>query len=153
MRTLLKKTTLLFCFIYNGLQAQDYQFKDYNFNDDKIEIPKEYENESEVILRKDIKVEFINQKNSAIQFFLLHEKIWINSDDAIERNNRVYIPFRTDEKLVTNKLRVILKNGKIIELNKKDIKEEIDEEKGLKYNYYAINGLEKGAIIEKLFIN
>lgn len=152
MTKLLKKITFLFCFIYAGIQAQEYQFKDYNFNDDKIEIPQQFENESEVILQKDIKVEFVAQKNSAVQYYLLHEKVWINSDDAIERNNRVYIPFRTDEKLVANKLRVILKNGKTIELNKKDIKEEIDEEKGLKYNYYAINGLEKGAIIEKLFI-
>lgn len=152
MRTPLKKIILLAYFICHGILAQDYEFKNYLFNDDKIEIPTQYENESEVILQKDIKVEFIAIKNSAYQYYLIHEKIWINSDDAIERNNRVYIPFRTDEKLVTNKLRVILKNGKIIELNNKDIKEEIDEEKGLKYNYYAINGLEKGAIIEKVFI-
>ena len=42
---------------------------------------------------------------------------------------------------------VILKNGKIITLDKKDIKEEVDEERGVKYNYFAINGLEKGAVI------
>ncbi|WP_333696714.1 DUF3857 domain-containing protein [Flavobacterium sp.] len=132
--------------------AQDLKFKNFDFSNETIEIPKIFENENEVILQKDIKIEFIATKNSASQYFLLHEKVWINSDDAIERNNRVYIPFRTDEKVITNKLRVILKNGKIIELNNKDIKEEVDEERGIKYNYYAVNGLEKGAIIEKLFL-
>ena len=36
--------------------------------------------------------------------------------------------------------------------NGKGIKEEVDEERGVKYNYFAINGLEKGAVIEKIFV-
>lgn len=149
----MKKAILLLLVLSNLTSfGQEFQFKDFTFTDNKVDIPKEFENENEVILEKDVKIEFVSHKGSAVQFFLLHEKTWINSDDAIERNNRVYIPFRTDEKLITNKVRVLLKNGKIIEFNNKDIKEEVDEERGLKYNYYAINGLEKGAIIEKLFI-
>lgn len=153
MKIIHKHTLVLFISLMTvALKAQEFEFKNFNFTNEKIEIPKEFENENEVILEKNIKIEFLSQQGSALQFFLLHEKTWINSDDAIERNNRVYIPFRTDEKLITNKVRVILKNGNIIELDNKDVKEEIDEEKGLKYNYYAINGLEKGAVIEKLFI-
>lgn len=153
MKINFKHTLIIFInLVTTTINAQEFEFKNFNFTDEKVEIPKEFENENEVILEKDIKIEFLSHKGSAAQFFLLHEKTWINSDDAIERNNRVYIPFRIDEKLITNKVRVILKNGKIIELNSKDVKEEIDEERGLKYNYYAINGLEKGAIIEKLFI-
>lgn len=149
----MKKAFLLLLVLSNLTSfGQEFQFKDFTFTDNKVDIPKEFENENEVILEKDVKIEFVSHKGSAVQFFLLHEKTWINSDDAIERNNRVYIPFRTDEKLITNKVRVILKNGKIIEFNNKDIKEEVDEERGIKFNYYAINGLEKGAIIEKLFI-
>jgi len=82
----------------------------------------------------------------------MHEKIFINSDDAIERNNKIYIPFSLNESVLLNKARVILKNGNVIYLDKKDIKEEEDQEKGLKYNYFAANGLEKGAIIEKLYV-
>lgn len=87
-----------------------------------------------------------------VQYYLFHEKVYINSDNAIERNNRVYIPSRVDESLVKNKVRIIKKNGEILSFDAKDIKEEIDEERGVKYNYYAINGLEKGAILEKIFI-
>lgn len=132
--------------------TQSVEFKNYDFGDIKTEIPSQYQNEKEVILERNIKIELISEGNTSVQYFLTHEKILINSDDAIQRNNRVYIPFRIDESLLTNKVRVILKNGDVINLRKQDIKEEIDEERGVKYNYYAVNGLEKGAILEKIFI-
>jgi hypothetical protein len=134
--------------------AQDFEFKNYNWNenDTKIEIPENYKNEKEVILDRTIKIELVVVGKSAKQYRLLHEKTYINSDDAIERNNKIYLPFSKDEVVLTNKARVILKDGKIISLDKKDIKEEVDEEKGVKYNYFAVNGLEKGAVIETIFI-
>lgn len=134
------------------LTAQQCEFLNYIFNDEKVEIPLAYINESEVVLDRNIKVELLSKKEGAIQYYLFHEKIWINSDEAVERNNKVYLPFRIDEKVVKNKLRVIQKNGNIIELKSNEIKEEVDEEKGIKYNYFAVTGLEKGSIIEKIFI-
>lgn len=134
--------------------AQDFEFKNYNWNenDTKIEIPENYKNEKEVILDRTIKIELVVVGKSAKQYRLLHEKTYINSDDAIERNNKIYLPFSNDEVVLTNKARVILKDGKIISLDKKDIKEEVDEEKGVKYNYFAVNGLDKGAVIETIFV-
>jgi hypothetical protein len=129
-----------------------YEFKDYTFSDEKIDIPESYASENEIVLVRNIKTELVSKDNTVLQFYLLHEKVLINSANAIERNNKVYVPFRTEEKLLVNKLRVIQKNGKIIELNKSDIKEETNQETGVKYQYYAVTGLEKGAIIEKLFI-
>ncbi|PXY42755.1 hypothetical protein DMB65_01665 [Flavobacterium cheongpyeongense] len=134
--------------------AQDYSFKTYDWSekDTKIDVPKKYEDEKEFFLNRTIKIEIVVDKNTATQYRLIHEKKYINSDDAIERNNKVYIPFGNQENILITKVRVILKNGKTIILDKKDIKEEIDEEKGMKYNYFALNGLEKGAIIEKLYV-
>ncbi len=136
------------------LFAQDYSFKDYDWNEKetKVIIPEQYINQNEVILDKNIKVEVTVTGKTAVQYRLLHEKIYINSDDAIERNNKIYIPFSLDESVLLNKARVLLKNGKVITLKKEDIKEDIDQEKGLKYNYFAINGLEKGAVIEKIYV-
>ncbi|OOV18978.1 DUF3857 domain-containing protein [Flavobacterium sp. LM4] len=134
--------------------AQDYSFKTYDWNekDTKIDVPKKYADEKEIFLNRTLKIEIIVDKNTATQYRLIHEKKYINSDDAIERNNKVYIPFGNQENILTTKVRVILKNGKVINLDKKDIKEEVDEEKGMKYNYFALNGLEKGAVIEKLYV-
>ena len=150
MKNLLTLITLL-CGI--GMFAQGYTFKDYNWEKTPVVIiPEKYKNENEVVLDRNTKVEIAVDGNVVKQYYLLHERILINSDDAIERNNKIYIPFNLNESVLTNKVRVILKNGKIITLDKKDVKEEIDEEQGLKYNYFAVNGLEKGAVIEKLFV-
>jgi len=134
--------------------AQDYSFKTYDWNekDNKIEVPKKYEDEKEIFLNRTVKIEIVVDKNTATQYRLIHDKKYINSDDAIERNNKIYIPFGGQENILITKVRVILKNGKVITLDKKDIKEEVDEEKGMKYNYFALNGLEKGAVIEKLYV-
>lgn len=141
---LLLSTTVIF--------AQEYSFKNYDWSekDIKVDVPKKYETEKEVILNRTLKIEIVVDKNMATQYRLIHEKKFINSDDAIERNNKIYIPFGDEENVLLTKVRVILKNGKVITLDKKDIKEEIDQEKGMKYKYFAINGLEKGSLISTL---
>lgn len=141
-----------FLIISSAVYAQNFEFKNYNFDDSNLEVPASLINENEVILQRTIKKEVTVDEKSVRQFSLMHEKILINSDKSIERNNKVYLPFRMDESVLTNKLRVILKNGKKTELSNADIKEEVNNETGVKYNYFAVNGLEKGAIIEKIFI-
>lgn len=151
----MKKFSATLFFLLTGIlytHGQDSQLMDFEFSDEKIEIPEIYKNENEVFLQKDIKIDILTEENSAVQYFLIHEKKWINSDEAIERNNKVYVPFRSDESLLLNKVRVINENGKTIELNPRDIMEEMDEEQGIKYNYYAINGLTRGSVIEKIFL-
>ena len=151
------KTALLFfvaCSCYSYAQSQDFSFKNYNWDEKqtKVEIPAKYKDEKEAILERNIKIEFVSGKNSALQYYLSHEKTYINSDDAVERNNKIYIPYASNENVITTKARVILKSGKVIELKKGDIKEETDEERGIKFKYFAVNGLEKGAVIETIFI-
>src|SRR5690606_36470114 len=151
----MKKFSPTLFFLLTGIlytHGQDSQLMDFEYSDEKIEIPDIYKNENEVFLQKDIKIDILTEENSAVQYFLIHEKKWINSDEAIERNNKVYVPFRSDESLLLNKVRVINENGKTIELNPRDIMEEMDEEQGIKYNYYAINGLTRGSVIEKIFL-
>lgn len=151
----LKIKTAISFFVLCGFygHAQDFSFKKYDWEDKATaEIPAKYKNEKEVILERNTKIEFVSEKGKATQYYLIHEKKYINSDDAVERNNRIYIPFGSDESVLVTKARVILKNGKVIELKKGDIKEETDEERGVKYQYFAVNGLEKGAVIEKIFV-
>ena len=146
--------TLLILLCTTLLFAQDYSFKNYDWNEKetKVDIPEQYKNEKEVILQRNTKIEIVVSDKTAKQYHLLHEKIYINSDDAIERNNKIYIPFSLNESVLVNKARVILKNGTVIHLDKKNIKEDVDQEKGIKYNYFAVNGLEKGAVIEKIYV-
>ncbi|HEY6144114.1 MAG TPA: DUF3857 domain-containing protein [Flavobacterium sp.] len=146
--------TLVILLSSSVIFAQEYSFKNYDWNEKetKVEIPEQYKNEKEVILELNTKIEIAVSGKTANQYHLLHQKTYINSDDAIERNNKIYIPFSLDESVLLNKARVILKNGTVINLDKKDIKEDVDQEKGMRFNYFAVNGLEKGAIIEKLYV-
>ncbi|WP_298117046.1 DUF3857 domain-containing protein [Flavobacterium sp.] len=151
-----KNLLIIIAFFLNALflNAQESILKKYNWDEKNtsINIPDIYKSENEVILDKTVKIELINENKVAKQYFLLHQKVYVNSDDAVNKYNKIYIPFSEDEKLLVTKARVILSNGKIINLNTKDIKEEIDEEKEMKYNYFAVTGLEKGAVLEEIFL-
>lgn len=147
-----KNLLLLMIFLPLNTHAQE-AFKNYTWADKPdVTVPEKYKNEEEVVLDRMVKIEIAVEGSEAAQYYLYSEKTYINSNDAVERNNRVYIPFGENEKVIANKLRVIQKSGKIITLSEGDIKEEIDEEKNMKYHYYAVNGLEKGAVIERYFI-
>jgi hypothetical protein len=142
--------------ISSNISAQESILKNYNWDEKEtsVAIPEKYKNENQVFLYRAIKVELISQNKAALQYYLLHDKLYVNSDDAIERNNKVYVSINDNENenVITMKLRVILKNGKTIVLDKNDIKEEVDQEKGIRYHYFAVNGLEKGAVIEKVIV-
>jgi len=132
--------------------AQEHVFGDYDFDDSAIEVPEKYKEKDEVRLFLNRKIDISVDENRVVQFYLHHEKILLNSDEAIEKNNRIYIQAGQVDKFLFNKNRVILPDGKIIELDSDDVHEEVDPESGYKYEYYAVKGLEKGAVLEKLYL-
>ncbi len=138
--------------VLSTVYSQDITFIDHGFSDENIEVPEEFTEKDEIILLQDRKVEIVGTDQGVEEYVLIHEKILVNSDEAIEKNNRIYISFQENERIVVNKNRVILPNSKIISLSDEDIHEETDTETGRSYAYYAIKGLEKGAIIEKLYL-
>jgi hypothetical protein len=147
------KIVVLFL-ISTPLFSQESILKDYDWEKKmlKYETINKYEKENEVVLNKTIKIEYFPLKEGLTQYFLSHQVIYVNSDDAVNNYNKIYLPSNNDEKLVKCKVRVRLKNGKEFEVNTNDTKEEIDEEKDVKYTYFAVNGLEKGAILEQFFL-
>jgi hypothetical protein len=147
-------TAVVTLFLSVSINAQEYSFKDYHWDDKNTEIvvPFQYKDEKEVVLFRITKIELSSKGNGAAQYYMVHERTYINSNDAVERNNKIYIPFKMNESVIETKVRVIQQNGKVTLFDKKDIKEEVDEEKQIKYNYFAITGLEKGSIIEKIFM-
>ncbi len=150
----MKKTLLFIGALMCGtfLFSQYTPFEDVSFSDETIEIPEEFNDSDEIILFQNRKVEIVSGSEGVEEYVMVHEKTLVNSDDAIEKNNRLYISFRSNERIVLNKNRVILPDGTVIELNDDDIHEETDTETGRSYAYYAVKGIEKGAMIEKLYV-
>lgn len=132
--------------------AQNVEFLKYDFDNAKIQIPEKFKNEEEIVLVRNYKHEYVFDANESLEYYLFHEKKLLNSEVSLERNNRIYIPYTEKENLIKNELRVILPSGKVIKLRKEDIKSELNEQSGVTNEYFAINGLEKGAVIERFFI-
>lgn len=132
--------------------AQKAPFMDHYFSDEEIEIPAEFKDKNEVLLFVNRKIAYVSTERTVEEYMLVHEKTLVNSDEAIEKNNRIYISYNESEKILKNANRVILPDGEIIILDKEDILEETDTETGRSYEYYAVKGLVKGAIIETIYV-
>ena len=135
--------------------AQNIQYKNYNWEKEpKIhELDSLGSLESEYLLKDFRAIEFSFDENDIFSEYLLrHKIIRVNSDDAIEYNNKVYIPLGTVSELITQKVRVINKSGTVKELDESNIKEAKDEESNSTYKYFAIEGLEKGSEIEYFYL-
>jgi hypothetical protein len=108
--------------------------------------------ESLIALKEKIVTEFFFEGESLVEYFLEHKVLWLNSDDAIEDYNKVYLPFSSDAELQINKARVINPKGKIIDLDTSKILTAQDEETGRTYKYFAFEGITKGSFIEYIYV-
>ncbi len=125
---------------------KDFEFEanvDFNMTDAK-------KAEKESILQKTYAVEYQVSSSAEEQYTFIHTATWVNSDDAIQGNNKIYLAAKESSEYFFQKARVIKPSGDIVVLKDSDIKEGVygegDEQR--KYFYYALEGLEKGSIIE-----
>ncbi len=106
-----------------------------------------------VSLKDKVVVEFYYEADGNLsEYFLIHQILWLNSDEQIEKNNKIYIPYFATTVPVMNKGRVINKDGNVINLTESDILTAQDDETKKTYKYYTFKGIEKGSIIEYLYI-
>lgn len=90
------------------------------------------------------------QESDVAVYQTIHRHVRINSDDAIQSFNKVYIPMRSVLDLVSVKARTISPKGEVKELDKSAIKEQTDED-GSVYRIFALEGIEKGSEIEYIY--
>ena len=114
-------------------------------------LDEKYSKESAVVLFDKRKIEYVDvSKNEIAEYYTLHKVVHINDDRGIEYFNKVYLNIAENGDIVEIKGRTILPGGKIIELDKKNIKD-IKEEDGNTYKIFAMDGLEKGCEVEYYF--
>jgi len=148
---LLSTVLLISCFfISNQGHAQKYTSFDFNENPTTKVADSILKQEDILNLNKFISVEYFYNEESqqTEQYTFSHNLIWINSDKAIKNNNKIYLSSGENSSYLYQKARVIKPNGQIVELKESDIKEGYYEENETTYQYYAIEGLEKGSFIE-----
>lgn len=109
-------------------------------------------NKSMMALKEKHVTEFAFSKDAFTEHYLEHIVLWLNSNDKIEDYNKIYLPYSTNSELLKSKARVITKSGKVINLDDSKILTAQDEETGKNYKYFAFEGIEKGSIIEYLYV-
>lgn len=151
-------TLIALAFLTQTLWAQNSYLLNYDWKD-KPEYPELSEADLELnelyISHKIVTEIFYLSDNSAIEYYMEHIIKRVNSETAIDNNNKVYLPgtqASPEEYTVVEQARVIKPNGDIIELEEDEILEEINEEEGVKYRYFALNNVQEGDQIEYMYI-
>ena len=146
------KNFILILFITFNSIAQTVPFyESYNW-----EITPSYqieESDNDMVAIKDkVVTEFIFEDQNLIEYYLEHKVLWLNSDDRIEEYTKVYLPIANDASQVVINVRIIKKTGEIIVLDKSRILRSEDDETGRDFNYFSIDDVEKGSIIEYYYV-
>ncbi len=144
----------VFLLLYISSQAQFSLSYQLEANPDFAKYCKGYDlkttDELEVI--DDRVVEFAYDKEGNLfEYFYIHGVRYVNSDDAIDRNNKIYVSFARAFELVSYDARVISAAGTIQTLGKDALKEGTREDE-TKVQYFAISGAEKGSFIEYYYL-
>jgi len=100
-----------------------------------------------VILQKK-RFEYADEKGGEVaEYYTQHDIIHVNDEKGIASYNRIYLGATNSIEIVDVKARTILPGGKIIEVDKANIKD-IKEQDGNEYKIFAMEGLEKGCEVE-----
>lgn len=139
-------TVFLITFSFNAFAQEDY---DWQEDPQLLEVPAEHKDAPQVSLKH--KMETVFKFNPDLEeYYIEHSIKHVNSDEAIEENNKVYLPIAASADVIKQKARVITPDGKVIEMKEDDIKEAEVEKVTLRY--FALRGLEKGSQVETFFI-
>lgn len=142
---------LMFSAIVLNSQTNPF-YKSYDWDKTPVYSLDKNNEEGLVALKEKVVSEFYFEDQSLIEYFLEHKVLWLNSDDAIEEFNKIYLPFSSTSELQVNKARVITKEGEILDLDESKILTAQDEESGRTYKYFAFEGITKGSFIEYLYV-
>lgn len=149
---LLKTGVFIFLLSTLSLQSQEF-YKSYDWEAEPLYDTAEIKDESLVSTKEKISTEFyFTPDGEFVEYYLEHKVFFLNSDDAIEEYNKVYLPYDSDANLLVNKARVINPQGKIIDLDESKILSATDDETQRTYKYFAFEGIEKGSFIEYMYV-
>lgn len=148
----MKKILLLLLFINVSVSAQLYKSHDWDETPIFHKLSEEDKKLSSVAIKEKHLIQYHQPLIGPLALYDTHHRIVrVNNDKGIKRHNRVYIPMRSVEKIIDIKARVIFPDGRIINLNKKNIKELKDIKGYGRYKIFAIEGVEKNTQLEIIY--
>ncbi len=152
MKIIISLLFTVLCAFQIAVSQNNPYFESYDWEESPSYAAEEGSTEDMIAVKEKTVTEFYFQKKNLVEYFLEHKVLWLNSDDAIEEYNKIYLPFSSRAELQVNKARVITPEGKLINLDQSKILTSEDEETGRTYKYYALEGITKGSFIEYMYV-
>lgn len=147
----------LFIWLFNlaciSAFSQQYSHANYDWEASPQLIPlTEAEQKESAIIIKDKRVlEFAFEGDDFYLYKTIHRIVRVNDDVAVESNNKVFVPTDADAEFITLKARAMTPGGKVVTLNKENIKEVENMENYGAFKIFAIEGVEKGGEVEYFY--
>lgn len=110
-------------------------------------IPEKYRKEPAVILQDNSLIRFVTNGKSTDAFVTMHRTVKLQDERGVESFNKLTFPLYRGYELKDIKARTILPNGKIIDVLRDKVKENVNED-GSRALAIAMEGVVKDAIVE-----
>lgn len=143
-------TALLFS-LSTLVYANDYVPYSWEKNRSRVLLSAKENGFAELILKHHLQLQYTFDKDDFVVYSTLHRIVRVTNDEAIQRNNRIYISMYNVMELIDLQARVINKDGKVVVFDKNNLKEIKDEETGNAYRIFAMEGVETDAEIEYFY--
>lgn len=146
---------ILFCAI--GVTAQMvkdsvWQIENYNWEEKPEPESRTWiTSQEEAIIKNTHLIEFRYQEEGVVLLELVHRRVWIGDEKAVQSYNKLYVPVMEDDPFARIQARVLQPSGEVTELDEDDIEEGKDDD-GNEYQYFALVGVQQGSIVEYLFL-
>lgn len=105
----------------------------------------------ELLIRDHKEIDYVLEDNQFLMYSTVHRIVFVNNNEAIEKNNKIYISMYNVIDLVDFKARTISKDGRVQNFDSSNIKELNNEETGSSFRIFAIEGVEIGSEVEYFY--
>jgi len=146
--------SIAFLLISGILSGQETKYEKYNWN----VTPEVLQNDTvnpvngvKFTYERRIKEVYLNKDNFFEEINVFHRRIRVETNNAIDNYNKIYVPVNNVIAILNIKARFISSGGKITELERENIKEVKNLENKGDYRIFAIEGIEIGGEIEYFY--
>jgi len=137
-----------------GLQATEYTHSSYKWTANPVlhDLNEEEEALSSIVIKENRILEYIYKSDDVLYLYkTVHKIVKVNTDQAIEMFNKVFVPMNSRTEFVVLQARAISPDGTITNINKENIKEVENVNSWGNFKIFAIEGIEKGGEIEYFY--
>lgn len=110
------------------------------------------DNSGKTAILKDLRViEYVKENEKTKSYVTHHRIVKVNDDRSVEVFNRVFIPLKNRNNVISLKARSINRNGQVKEFNRENLHELKNVEDMGNFAIFAMEGVEKDGYVEYLY--